>query len=187
MTKIEGDYDVFGDGSVMIISTPGHTPGHQALLVRLPKTGALVLSGDAVHFKANWDNRRVPSMNVSKEQTLASMQRIADLLEKEHGPDHAALIPYLQLLGGALIGAEVEEGAVRVFERVLRISETAALPEHPDVHVAVGAGHAFKFASLIGRVLSELVIDGRTESDISRFSISRSILRMEAPPRTYMV
>jgi glyoxylase-like metal-dependent hydrolase (beta-lactamase superfamily II) len=53
VTKLEGDYDVFGDGSVMIIATPGHTPGHQSLLVKLPKTGALVLSGEAVHFKSN--------------------------------------------------------------------------------------------------------------------------------------
>ena len=51
--------------------------------MRLPKTGALVLSGDAVHFRSNWDNRGVPSMNSDKEQTLASMQRIADLLAKE--------------------------------------------------------------------------------------------------------
>lgn len=84
VTLLEGDRDVFGDGSVMIISTPGHTPGHQSLLVRLPKTGAVVLSGDAVHFKDNWDNRRVPSMNTSKEQTLASLQRIADIMAKEH-------------------------------------------------------------------------------------------------------
>ena len=55
VTKLEGDHDVFGDGSVTIISTPGHTPGHQSLLVKLPKTGALVLSGDAVHFKSNWE------------------------------------------------------------------------------------------------------------------------------------
>ena len=83
VTKLEGDKDVFGDGSVTIISTPGHTPGHQSLLVKLPKTGALVLSGDAVHFKANWDNRGVPSGNVDKEQTAASMKRIAEIMAKE--------------------------------------------------------------------------------------------------------
>ena len=84
VTKLDGDYDVFGDGSVTIISTPGHTPGHQSLLVKLPKTGAVVLSGDAAHFRANFDNRRVPAFNTSKEQTLASMDRIADILAKEH-------------------------------------------------------------------------------------------------------
>jgi len=83
VTKLEGDRDMFGDGSVTILSTPGHTPGHQSLLVKLPKTGALVLSGDAVHFKSNWENRGVPTNNVSKEQTLASMQKIADTLTKE--------------------------------------------------------------------------------------------------------
>jgi N-acyl homoserine lactone hydrolase len=83
VTKLQGDGDVFGDGSVSILSTPGHTPGHQSLLVRLPKTGAILLSGDAVHFRDNWQNRRVPSMNIDKEQTLASMQKIADTLAKE--------------------------------------------------------------------------------------------------------
>jgi len=80
---LSGDKDLFGDGSLTIVSTPGHTPGHQSLLVKLPKTGAVLLSGDAVHFKDNWDNRRVPSMNTSKDQTTASMQKIADLLAKE--------------------------------------------------------------------------------------------------------
>jgi len=80
---LAGDKDVFGDGSVTILSTPGHTPGHQSLLVKLPKTGAVVLSGDAVHFKDNWDNRRVPSMNANKEMSAASMQKIADTLDKE--------------------------------------------------------------------------------------------------------
>ena len=83
VTLLEGDRDVFGDGSVMILSTPGHTPGHQSLLVKLPKSGALLLSGDAVHFKANWDNRGVPAMNASKDQTLASMQKIADVMARE--------------------------------------------------------------------------------------------------------
>jgi N-acyl homoserine lactone hydrolase len=83
VTLLEGDRDVFGDGSVTLLSTPGHTPGHQSLLVKLPSSGAIVLSGDAVHFKANWDNRGVPSMNANKDQTLASMQKISDLMAKE--------------------------------------------------------------------------------------------------------
>jgi glyoxylase-like metal-dependent hydrolase (beta-lactamase superfamily II) len=83
VNKLEGDHDVFGDGSVTIVATPGHTPGHQSLLVKLSKTGAALLSGDAVHFKDNWDNRRVPSINYDKDQTLASMQRIADIMAQE--------------------------------------------------------------------------------------------------------
>jgi N-acyl homoserine lactone hydrolase len=82
-TKLDGDRDVFGDGSVTILSTPGHTPGHQSLLVKLPKTGAVLLSGDAVHFKDNWDNKRAPENNFNRETTVASMQRMADLLAKE--------------------------------------------------------------------------------------------------------
>jgi glyoxylase-like metal-dependent hydrolase (beta-lactamase superfamily II) len=78
--KLSGDRDVFGDGSVMILSTPGHTPGHQCLLVRMKKTGTVLLSGDAVHFRDNWDNRRVPSMNTNRDQSVASMERIAKVL-----------------------------------------------------------------------------------------------------------
>lgn len=84
VTKVEGDKDVFGDGSVTLISTPGHTPGHESLLVKLPKTGAVLLSGDAVHFQSNWENRRVPSINFDKDKTATSMQRIADVLGKEN-------------------------------------------------------------------------------------------------------
>ena len=83
VTKLEGDRDVLGDGSVIILSTPGHTPGHQSLLVKLPHAGAVVLSGDAVHFRSNWDNRRVPSINFNREQTLASMQKISETMTKE--------------------------------------------------------------------------------------------------------
>jgi N-acyl homoserine lactone hydrolase len=83
VTLLEGDKDVFGDGSVTILSTPGHTPGHQSLLIKLPKTGALLLSGDAVHFLDNFENRRVPAGNTDADQTKASMQRIADFLSKE--------------------------------------------------------------------------------------------------------
>jgi N-acyl homoserine lactone hydrolase len=83
VTRLEGDRDLFGDGSVVILSTPGHTPGHQSLLVKLPHSGAVILSGDAVHFRSNWDNRRVPSMNFNKEQTLASMQKISETMAEE--------------------------------------------------------------------------------------------------------
>jgi len=84
VTKIEGDKDIFGDGSVTLISTPGHTPGHQSLLLRLPKTGAILLSGDAVHFKENWENRRIPAGNVDKDKTVSSMQKMADIIAREH-------------------------------------------------------------------------------------------------------
>ena len=77
---LAGDRDVFGDGSVMIYSTPGHTPGHQVLLVKLPKTGALILSGDLVHFQYMWDNKLVPPFNFSKDQSLASIERVAKLM-----------------------------------------------------------------------------------------------------------
>ena len=51
--------------------------------MKLPKTGALLLSGDAVHFQSNWENRRVPALNTGQEQTRTSMQRMTDILAKE--------------------------------------------------------------------------------------------------------
>jgi N-acyl homoserine lactone hydrolase len=83
VTQLDGDHDVFGDGSVTLIATPGHTPGHQSLLVKLPKTGSILLSGDAVHFRSNWNNRRIPQNNFDKDKTAASMDRIADIVVKE--------------------------------------------------------------------------------------------------------
>jgi N-acyl homoserine lactone hydrolase len=57
-TKIlDGDYDVFGDGSVIIVPTPGHTPGHQSLFVKLVKTGPIVLSGDLYHYPVEFADR----------------------------------------------------------------------------------------------------------------------------------
>jgi N-acyl homoserine lactone hydrolase len=69
-----------------VISTPGHTVGHEPLLVHLPKTGWVILTGDAVHLKDNWDAKRVPSMNVDEDKTVGSMQRLADLM-KEHNAE----------------------------------------------------------------------------------------------------
>jgi glyoxylase-like metal-dependent hydrolase (beta-lactamase superfamily II) len=81
---VEGDKDLFGDGSVAILSTSGHTPGHQSLLVHLDRTGDVVLSGDIVHFQSNWDQRRVPGFNYDKARSLASMGAIARILEEKH-------------------------------------------------------------------------------------------------------
>ncbi|MEO9169712.1 MAG: N-methyl-L-tryptophan oxidase [Candidatus Baltobacteraceae bacterium] len=61
------------------------------------------------------------------------------------------------------------------------------LPDVKNVHLAIGAGHAFKFASVIGRILSELALEGKTESDIAEFTLQRPILQMAEPPKTYMV
>lgn len=85
VTKLDGDHDVFGDGSVTIVSTPGHTPGHQSLALKLPKTGFVLLSGDAVHFKENWDNKRVPGMNIDKDKTVASMNRMEAMVIQNKG------------------------------------------------------------------------------------------------------
>jgi N-acyl homoserine lactone hydrolase len=82
--ELDGDKDLFGDGTVMILSTPGHTPGHQSLLVHLEKTGYVVLSGDAVHFQSNWDNRRIPGFNFDQKQSAASMEKIAHVLADRH-------------------------------------------------------------------------------------------------------
>jgi N-acyl homoserine lactone hydrolase len=96
---LSGDRDVFGDGSLTLISTPGHTPGHQSLLVKLPKTGALILTGDLVHFRYMWDNQIVPPFNFNQEQSLASIRRVARLLTEHkaqlwigHDKDNSAKI-----------------------------------------------------------------------------------------------
>lgn len=85
LTKIEklnGDHDVFGDGSVVIKSMPGHTPGHQVLYVDLPETGPVLLSGDLYHFNENREHRRVPIFNVDVEQTLDSMEAFEKFAEE---------------------------------------------------------------------------------------------------------
>ena len=78
---IDGDLDVFGDGSVILISTPGHTPGSQSLMVHLANSGYIVLSGDVVHLQENFEKNIVPALNVDKAQSLASMQRVRDIMQ----------------------------------------------------------------------------------------------------------
>jgi len=75
------DKDVFEDGSVIVLRTPGHTPGHQVLLVKLPQAGAVILSGDAIHFRENYDAFGVPTFNYDRAQTVASMERIKKIAD----------------------------------------------------------------------------------------------------------
>jgi N-acyl homoserine lactone hydrolase len=72
---IDGDKDVFGDGSVVMLDLPGHTRGHHALLVRLPGRGPILLSGDQFHFIENMASNGVPSFNQNRANTLASSDR----------------------------------------------------------------------------------------------------------------
>src|SRR5581483_1358104 len=80
---IDGDYDVFGDGSVVLLSTPGHTPGHQSLYVKLARTGGVVVSGDLYHYPAE---RRL-GKRTPREQTLGtpeSRKKVDDFLTRTH-------------------------------------------------------------------------------------------------------
>lgn len=78
--ELNGDHDVFGDGSVIIISTPGHTPGHQSLFVALSNYGPVVLSGDLYHFRASRRLRTTPTFNTDAEETRRSMDKVEALL-----------------------------------------------------------------------------------------------------------
>lgn len=94
------DHDVFGDGSVMVMNTPGHTPGHHSLLVRLPGNRNFLLSGDLYHFPENRAARGVPIFNTSRGDTLASMTRFEDIAKRlnatviiQHEPKDIAKLP----------------------------------------------------------------------------------------------
>ncbi len=62
MVRLEGDYDLFGDGSVVVHRSRGHTKGSQMLMVRLPKTGSTILTGDAVYFRENIEKNLIPNI-----------------------------------------------------------------------------------------------------------------------------
>ena len=94
------DKDVFGDGTVVILRTPGHTPGHQSLLVRTKESGAFILTGDAAHFRENYDNNGVPGFNFDRAQTVASIERLKQIEKNlkatviiQHDPRDIAKLP----------------------------------------------------------------------------------------------
>jgi N-acyl homoserine lactone hydrolase len=81
--KVDGEKDVFGDGSLRIVPTPGHTPGHQSLVVRLAKTGTLVLSGDAVQVGEQLDRYKAAPASYD-ERLVAGIRTVADLAAKNN-------------------------------------------------------------------------------------------------------
>ncbi len=96
----DGDYDVFGDGSVVILQAPGHTPGHTILRLRLTNAGTVLLTGDMYHLAETRERRLVPSFNTDRAQTLASMDRIEGIAEednarviRQHVPEDFSALP----------------------------------------------------------------------------------------------
>ena len=81
LTAADVDVDVFGDGDVVALFLPGHTPGHHALLVKL-KSGPVLLSGDLYHSALAREKRTVPPFNTDRQQTLASMDRFEALAKR---------------------------------------------------------------------------------------------------------
>ena len=84
ITELEGDFDVFGDGTVQIIATPSVTPGNQSLLVKLPKTGAILLSGDVIHFEYGWEHQIVPGNVWNKEKTKELFKRLTEIMAQNY-------------------------------------------------------------------------------------------------------
>lgn len=81
---LNGDYDVFGDGAVMLLLTPGHTPGHQCLYVKLAKTSPVVLSGDLYHYPAERTLKDFdPYGGKTSETEMASRAKIEAFLKEK--------------------------------------------------------------------------------------------------------
>jgi N-acyl homoserine lactone hydrolase len=82
-TLLNGDHDVFGDGTVVVLATPGHTEGHCSLLVRLKNTGPVVLSGDLYHYLEERTLKRMPPEEKATG-TIESRQKVEGLLQQTH-------------------------------------------------------------------------------------------------------
>jgi N-acyl homoserine lactone hydrolase len=96
---LTADKDIFGDGSVVALHLPGHTPDHLALLVKLA-SGPVLLTGDLYHSTISREKRSLPGFNTSREQTLESMDRFEKLAKKlgakviiQHEPADIAKLP----------------------------------------------------------------------------------------------
>jgi N-acyl homoserine lactone hydrolase len=83
-TKIldDEDFDIFGDGTVVVKTTPGHTPGHQVLFVKLPKTGPVVLAGDLYHYPEEITTGKTPTFEFNAAQSAKSRAAIQAFLKQ---------------------------------------------------------------------------------------------------------
>jgi glyoxylase-like metal-dependent hydrolase (beta-lactamase superfamily II) len=100
LEEVEGDKDVFGDGKVVMLALPGHTPGHHGLLVKLDAAGPVLLSGDVAHFRENLETGGVPIYNTDRADSLASMDRFRTIARNlkaiaviQHEPADVAKLP----------------------------------------------------------------------------------------------
>jgi glyoxylase-like metal-dependent hydrolase (beta-lactamase superfamily II) len=76
--RVKGEHDLFGDGTIVLFPTPGHSPGHQSARIRLPG-GDVVLAADCCYFKRSLDQLRPPMHNFDREAQLASLRRLAEM------------------------------------------------------------------------------------------------------------
>ena len=79
LTLLDGDHDVFGDGLVTLVTTIGHTEGHQALVVKLADYGPVIISGDTIHFSEELEHHILPTFNHSAEQSETAIKRLLEL------------------------------------------------------------------------------------------------------------
>ena len=75
-------YDIYGDGTLTTVFTPGHAPGHQSFLVRLPQSGPILLTVDAAYTTDHWEERSLPGFLASTVDTVRSVQKLRTLAEK---------------------------------------------------------------------------------------------------------
>ena len=82
--QLDGDYDLFGDGTLVVLDTKGHTQGHQSLMVKLKNTGTLFLAGDAVYTEEN-EAGAVPGITWSAHHSMESINRLKMLRDTHQG------------------------------------------------------------------------------------------------------
>jgi len=78
---IQGEHDLYGDGSVLLFPSYGHTPGHQCARVKLPK-GDVVLAADCCYLKRSLDELRVSPLNVDRELSLQTLRQLRELRDR---------------------------------------------------------------------------------------------------------